>query len=110
MCHFVTLARPPLKLWNESRTNRARIADSRRLPFRSPQHLAWGWPAGTRSSLARSNKPGFEGEFLKVADDVESNQKRARVNRIPRALQYSSCPGLSRASTSFSSKQPRGWP
>src|SRR5215211_1391477 len=83
LSHFATPSGPRFKLWNESRTNRARIADSCRLPFRSPQHLAWDWPAGTRSSLARSNKPGFEGEFLKVADDVESNQKWARVNGIP---------------------------
>jgi len=29
-----------LKLWNESGTKRARIADSSRNPIRSPQHLA----------------------------------------------------------------------
>ena len=38
---FATLVTAQLKLRNESRTKRARIADSCPLPLRSPQHLAW---------------------------------------------------------------------
>ena len=38
--HSATVMRSRFKLWNESRTNRVRIADSSRNPVRSPQHLA----------------------------------------------------------------------
>jgi hypothetical protein len=47
---------PRFKLWNESGTNRARIADSAPLLIRSPQHLALMTPGGTRSSLTRRDK------------------------------------------------------
>jgi hypothetical protein len=82
MCRFATLPRPPFKLQNESRTNRARIADSSRNLLRSPQHLALALVGSTRSSLERSNKPRLSGEFLKVCGAAESNQKRGRVNTI----------------------------
>ena len=38
--HSATAMRSRLKLWNESGTKRARIADSYPNPIRSPQHLA----------------------------------------------------------------------
>src|SRR6478735_2605345 len=38
--HSATVMRSRLKLWNESGTKRARIADSYPNPIRSPQHLA----------------------------------------------------------------------
>jgi hypothetical protein len=40
LSHNATAMRSRLKLWNELRTNRARIGDSFHVPFRSPQHLA----------------------------------------------------------------------
>jgi hypothetical protein len=81
--HFATPLQSRLKLWNESRTNRARIGDSLSLPLRSPQHLAWNSGSGTRSSPGTSHKRRFFVEFLKAADKPESNQKWVRVNRIP---------------------------
>ena len=38
--HSATAMRSRLKVWNESGTKRARIADSYPNPIRSPQHLA----------------------------------------------------------------------
>jgi hypothetical protein len=40
LSHNATQMWSRLKLWNESGTNRARIADSVELSLRSPQHLA----------------------------------------------------------------------
>ena len=80
--HFATPLMSRLKLWNELRTNRARIGNSFSLLLRSPQHLAWNPSGGTRSSLGASHKRRFLVEFLKAADNPESNQKWVRVNRI----------------------------
>jgi hypothetical protein len=38
---------------------------------------------GTRSSLDGLDKPGKQSEILNRTENAESNQKRARVNRIP---------------------------
>jgi hypothetical protein len=73
--HFATLVRPRLKFWNESGTNRARIADSSALRLRSPQHLALTPDGGTRSSLAQRDKGRIGVEFLKFETGAESNQK-----------------------------------
>jgi hypothetical protein len=81
-------SRSRLKLWNESGTNHARIADSDQLRFRSPQHLALTPHRGTRSSLARLDKLRFGGEILKAFENVESNQKSVGVNRIPSSRSY----------------------
>jgi len=37
--HNVTVERPVLKVWNESGTNRGRIADSRYVRFCSPRDM-----------------------------------------------------------------------
>jgi len=76
--HFVTFydaLRPNFKFWNESGTNRARIADSSALRLRSPQHLALTPDGGTRSSLAQRDKGRIFVEFLKFETRSESNQK-----------------------------------
>jgi hypothetical protein len=76
--HFVTFCdalRSNFKFWNESGTNRVRIADSSALRLRSPQHLALTPDGGTRSSLAKRDKGGVFVEFLKFAATSESNQK-----------------------------------
>jgi hypothetical protein len=80
--HNATHLRSRLKLWNESGTNRARIGDSYPLRLRSPQYLALTPHIGTRSSLARVDKRGHDGEILKMCATGESNQKPERVNRI----------------------------
>jgi hypothetical protein len=49
--------------------------------LRSPQHLALTLPSGTRSSLDDNNKGPNGGEFLKMRERAESNQKREKVNR-----------------------------
>ena len=96
--HFAPPLMSRLKLWNELRTNRARIGDSFSLLLRSPQHLAWNPSGGTRSSLEASHKRRFLVEFLKAADNPESNQKWVRVNRIqmasPRRPLFSLAPPL----------------
>src|SRR3981189_2769064 len=73
--------RSRLKFWNESGTNRARIADSVPMLIRSPQHLGPKPHRGTRSSLAPCDKEGKNGRILKANENTESNQKRARVKR-----------------------------
>ena len=80
--HNATPGGRGLKLWNESGTNRARIGDSPPMRLRSPQYLAWTLYGGTRSSFGWSDKRRNRDDFLKVGDAAESNQKRARVNRI----------------------------
>jgi hypothetical protein len=80
--HNATHFRSRLKLWNESGTNRARIADSTPLRLRSPQYLALAPHIGTRSSLARVDKGGHGNEILKMCGPAESNQKAQRVNWI----------------------------
>jgi hypothetical protein len=82
MSHFATLVSSRLKLWNESRTNRARIADSSPHPFRSPQHLALTSDAGTRSSLADVNKRRFSVEFLKIGVESEVEESQAESLRL----------------------------
>src|SRR3981081_4038011 len=69
-----------LKFWNESGTNRARIADSVPMLIRSPQHLGLTPHRGTRSSSARYDKAGNYGRILKANENTESNKKRARDN------------------------------
>ena len=71
-----------LRFWNESGTNRARIADSV-LPGFVHRNISRG-PiiCGTRSSLDGLDKPRKQREFLNRNENAESNQKRARVNRI----------------------------
>src|SRR5260370_15990330 len=78
---FATAVWSRFKLWNESGTNRARIADSCWLLIRSPQHLALRPICATRSSLARLDKRRFGGEFGKRHGPHESNQKRGRVKQ-----------------------------
>src|ERR1700739_3367248 len=63
--HNATPVWSRLKLWNESGTNRARIADSSPLRIRSPQHLALTPDGGTRSSLTPLDKSRIRVEFLK---------------------------------------------
>src|SRR6202051_1390971 len=48
-------------------------------------------PPNTRSSLARRDKQGFGGEFLKFRGRAESNQKRGRVKPRVGALTLSPC-------------------
>jgi hypothetical protein len=72
-----------LRFWNESGTNRARIADSV-LPGFVHRNISRGSVIrGTRSSLNGLDKPRKQREFLNRSENAESNQKRARVNRIP---------------------------
>src|SRR5260370_13300137 len=78
---FATPVWSRFKLWNESGTNRARIADSCWLLIRSPQHLALRPICATRSSLARLDKRRFGGEFGKRHWPHEANQKRGRVKQ-----------------------------
>jgi len=73
--HNATLVGRGLSSGTRSGTNRARIGDSPALRLRSPQHLAWIKQAGTRSSSAALDKQRFGGEFLKIFDAAESNQK-----------------------------------
>src|SRR4051812_18964629 len=63
--HSATVMQSRLKLWNESGTKRARIADSYRNPIRSPQHLALARSGGTRSSLHGLHKRRCWGQILK---------------------------------------------
>src|SRR6266852_1663729 len=90
-------SRSRLKLWNESGTNHARIADSDQLRFRSPQHLALTPHRGTRSSLARLDKLRFGGEILKLARTRSRIRNRLESTgfRALKASSYSSCPGRS---------------
>jgi hypothetical protein len=74
--------RSRLKLWNDSGTKRARIADSPRDPIRSPQHLALTPTGNTRSSLQGLHKVRFSGGILKNRENAESNQKWSRVKAI----------------------------
>src|SRR5580698_7001994 len=49
--HNVTLERPVLNMWNESRTKRGRIGDSKRIRVRSPRYMAKVVAPYTRSSV-----------------------------------------------------------
>src|SRR5450759_3655293 len=83
LCHNATPRGRTFKFWNESGTNRARIGDSRELRLRSPQHLASCARGDTRSGLAGWTTQRFFVESFTREENAESNQKRARVNRIP---------------------------
>ena len=83
--HNATHAGSRLKLWNESGTNCARIADSMPVRLRSPQHLALSaLIGGTRSSLTALDKRRFGGEFLKVLTACGVESEARRVNGIRR--------------------------
>ncbi|MEY9391137.1 hypothetical protein ABIF93_009394 [Bradyrhizobium japonicum] len=65
-----------LKLRNDSRTNRGRIADSRRSLFRSRHMSRDSYWLCTRWSFALPHKRRFDDRFLKIGDGAESNQNR----------------------------------
>jgi hypothetical protein len=81
-----TAMRSRLKLWNDSGTKRARIADSPRDPLRSPQHLALTASGDTRSSLQGLDKRSCQGGILKKRENAESNQKWSGVKDDSRWL------------------------
>src|SRR5262245_23337685 len=55
MYHNATGGKPVIKLWNESRTNRGRIADSPPVGFRSLPYLA---PALSEATTSGKRHPG----------------------------------------------------
>ena len=77
--HSATAMRSRLKVWNESGTKRARIADSSRNPIRSPQHLALKRFGATLDQVykgstsggvrVKSLKAGVESEVVKSQDE-----------------------------------------
>jgi hypothetical protein len=128
--HNATGLRSRLKLWNESGTNRARIADSVLSGFVHRNISRSRRFRPTRSCLEAIGKRRSGAFFLNSSEASESNQNRARVkafaitapcggprsfvsvarNRLPAIgvmagldpghEKTPSCPGLSRASTS----------
>jgi ribosomal protein L39E len=84
--HNVTARRRPIKLWNESGTNRARIADSKRMRVRSRRYLASARSAATRSGIEVPIHWTFQVPIINAAADsqyrAESRPSFARCGTI----------------------------
>ena len=88
--HNATHMRSRFKLWNESGTKHARIADSAHSCSVHRNISRWVRWTRTRSSLTGLHKRRFLGGIVKVEGSEESNQKRGRVKQSHRALSFTS--------------------
>ena len=79
--HSATAMRSRLKVWNESGTKRARIADSSRDPIRSPQHLALAALGAALDQVCTgSTSGGVRVKSLKARSRIRSGQESSRIH------------------------------